>query len=338
MSIRHRPMRPNDVRECVAIVAADPVVGPRYSKSIADLAPAWLHLLRSNGFCGTSVFEEVDEGAVRARPRLLGVGASVFASDDFLREVKTPPSFWIGPELARRVIRGDSPLLSEKQVCEANSRGGLNLVMWHVCIRGEDVKRAEVGAELMAAFFNDHRGFRLKELVGQADSPEHLIGMRNTGGRMWNSAHGGYGAFEEQDLQDILSRPHISGLTREIAQKQLGTWIGYLFLFEPPRFAFRPSEQRLLLSALAGGTDEELSDDLGVSLSATKKMWSSIYRRVAEIDPELVPSDSQLDEGTSKRGRGKKQRLLAYLREHLQELRPFSRKLIGRVAAPSPRP
>ena len=74
MSIRHRPMQPNDVRECVEMVAAQPFVGPRYADSISNLRSAWLLLLSSGGFCSTSVVEEDLEGA---RSRMLGVGVSV---------------------------------------------------------------------------------------------------------------------------------------------------------------------------------------------------------------------------------------------------------------------
>jgi len=40
------------------------------------------------------------------------------------------------------------------------------------------------------------------------------------------------------------------------------------------------SEQRLLLTALQGGTDEELSDELGISHSASKD-WLLDLRRVS---------------------------------------------------------
>jgi DNA-binding CsgD family transcriptional regulator len=331
MSIRHRPMRPKDVRECVEIVAAHPIVAPRYGDSLADLRPALLRVFSSSGFCSAVVFEEIDESAGRSpsRPRLLGIGVSVFVSDDFLRELKTRPSFWIGPELARRVVRGDSPLLSEMQVREANSGRGLNLAVWHSCIREEDTKRADVWSELMAAFMENHRGFRLNELVAQGESPQHVEGMRNTGGHLFKFTNGRYGDFDGSPHR-IIQEPHIVGCAREMAQGQLGSWIGSLFLYEHPRFGFSRSEQRLLLSAMAGGTDEELSDELGVSIFTIKKMWRSVYRRVSACNPELIPSDAHADGDSSKRGRNKKQRLMAHLREHLQELRPVSRKLLQR--------
>ena len=129
-------------------------------------------------------------------------------------------------------------------------------------------------------------------------------------------------------MRAIVSKPHIVGLTREMALGRLGSWVGSLFLYEPPLFGFNVSEQRLLLSALAGGTDEQLSDDLGISLSAVKKTWRSIYDRVAACLPELIPGNSQPDGEASRRGKDKKQRLISYLREHPQELRPVSRKLL----------
>jgi hypothetical protein len=326
MSLRNRPMRPKDVRECVEFVAAHPFVGPRYGNAIEDLRSSWLRLLSCNGFCSAIVFEEELDGAA---PRMFGVGVTVFISDNFLRELKTPPGFWMSPEIARRVARGDhSPLLSQKEIQEANSQGGLNLAVWHACVGLEDTQRTEVWTELMTAFLDHHRGYLLKELLVQAESPEHLEGVRNTGGFLFKPEESRYGDLDGRDLRELVSEAHIMGLTREMALGHRGSWVGSLFSYEPPQFCFNVSEQRLLISALGGGTDEVLSDDLGISLSAVKKTWRSIYDRVAGCLPELIPGNSQPDGEASKRGRDKKQRLIAYLREHPQELRPVSRKLL----------
>lgn len=333
MSIRHRPMRLHDVRECVEIVAGQPFVGPRYGDSISNLRRAWLRLLSSDGLCSTSVIEEEIDGA---RPRMLGVGVSVVVSDDFLRELKTAPFRWVGPELAKRVARGDdSGLLSHKQVQEANSRGGLNLLIWHGSIRAEEAKRAEIWSELMGVFLENHRGFLFKEIVIQGESPEHLEGLRHSGGFLLRATDGCYGDFQGIDFQQLAGQPHVVGITRKIAVQQFGSWVSALFYYEPPRFGFSRSEQQLLLSALPGGTDEELGDQLGVSLSTVKKMWRSVYDRVAACLPELMPGNSPSNGDASKRGRDKKQRLISYLREHPQELRPVSRKLMRQNATPA---
>lgn len=332
MSIRHHPMRAKDVRECVELVTAQPFVAPRYGDSVSNLRSAWSRLLSSGGFCSTSVIEEDLEGS---RPRMLGVGVSVFVTDDFLREMKTPPFVWIGPEFAKRVARGDdSVLLSRKEVREANSRGGLNLLIWHGSIRTEDAKRAEIWSELMTVFLNNHRGFLFKEIVVQGESPEHLEGLRNSGGFLLRAADGRYGDIQAIDSHQLAREPHVVGITREIAVQQFGSWVSALFYYEPPRFGFSSSEQRLLLAALAGGTDEDLSDQLGVSLSTVKKTWRSVYDRVAECSPKLIPNNARPGGETLERGREKKQHLLSYLRTRPEELRPVSRKLLQRNATP----
>lgn len=265
---------------------------------------------------------------------MLGVGVSIVVSDDFLRELKTPPFFWVGPQLAERVARGDhSGLLSHKEVQQANSRGGLNLLIWHGSIRAEEAKRAEIWSELMGVFLENHRGFLFKEIVIQAESPEHLEGLRHSGGFLLRATDGCYGDFQGIDFHQLAGQPHVVGITREIAVQQFGSWVSALFYYEPPRFGFSRSEQQLLLSALAGGTDEELSNLLGITLSAVKKRWSSIYDRVGERLPRVISGNAKAQGGRAERGREKKQHLLAYLRQHAEELRPVSRKLLRQNGA-----
>ena len=69
-------------------------------------------------------------------------------------------------------------------------------------------------------------------------------------------------------------------LTRELALARVGSWATSLFSYSDPPIGFARSEQRLLDAALRGLTDEELTVELQVSLSAIKKTWRSIYSRV----------------------------------------------------------
>ncbi|SRR6266513_2148650 len=116
MAVRYRPMRPNDAKECVEIVAAHPFVGPRYGSGTTDLRTVWLSLLGREAFRAV-VFEDGEDTQVR----IMGVGVSAFVSHDFLLELKTPPFFWARPEMTKRVLCGESPLLSDKQVRQANA-------------------------------------------------------------------------------------------------------------------------------------------------------------------------------------------------------------------------
>ena len=316
MAFRHRPMKQNDVEECVEIVRGHPQLGPQYGRVIRDLRSVWLSLLGREAFRAV-VFEEAKDSQVHRA----GVGVSVFVSDDFLADLKTPPFFWIGPELTKRVLRGDSPLLADKQVRQANSNGGLAVVPWVGALDADYLQSGEALTAMIAAFVEEHRGFLLKELISNSTSMKNLEGAIRSGGMLLSPVDGRYVESLDRPLHEILATPYLVGLTRELAMARVGTWIASLFVYQSPQFGFRPSEQRLLLVALQGGTDEELAAVLGVSLSAVKKTWRSIYDRVAHHSPGLIP-DQVPEELTSERGKEKKQRLLVYLREHPEELRP----------------
>jgi hypothetical protein len=331
MTVRYRLMKPKDVPQCVERLAAHPVLGPRYGNLLEHFPSTIRSVLGLDSF-RAAVFEEFQGSTTR----FLGAGLSVFVSDDFVQELKTTPFFWVGPELVKRISGGNSPLLSDIALRDANSTVGLNLVVWHCMIHPEDLIRPEVGMHVAAAFEENHRGFRLRESIAQAECLEHLLGSRNIGASHFHRAENRYGNFPEVTAQNFASEPCNFGMSRDMALSGIhtGSWLGSLFVsYAPPQFCFNRSEQRLLSSALGGGTDEELSGELCISLAAVKKTWRMIYDRVAACQPELVPTNSQSEKWTQDRGKQKKQRLLAYLREHPEELRPVSRKLLQQEAA-----
>ncbi len=331
--LHYRPMQAEDVSPCVAIVAANAFLAPRYGDAIADLEETWLSLLGQIAFTGVIFEESVNAGA----HRLVGAGISAFISDAFVSEIKKPPLGWVGPEIVRRVCNGDSPILSDKEVAQANTRGGLNLFGWHGATSIEDAKRPDVLNFVFNSFIAVHRGFFIKELLGQADSPEVLQSMHNSGGYFYEPQLGTFVPSMHGTPGDLCRRPHLMGSTRELALA--GTWLAgsAIFSYQAPRFYFSRSEQRLLQAAMQGSTDVELSEELNVSASSVRRCWLSIYDRVAAAAPQVLGQHEQQnrDAASAVRGKGKKHRLLAYLREHPEELRPLSRKGTQAVAASS---
>jgi hypothetical protein len=322
-------MQPKDVPECVEIVATDPVAGHRYGPAIASLRQAWLAILGSESAIMV-VFEQT-EGR---RSTLCGVGVAVFVQDDFLRELKTKP-FWLGPELTRRITRGASPLLSDSQLREANSQGGLTVLTWESAFRPEFDKNPELRRLVANSFIENFRGFLLKEAIAaQAVNEDRLRWATETGGLLWDPSAGRYIERLERDPNEIIRNPYVLGVSREIEKRRRGTWIGAVFDYSPPRCGFSRAEQELLLAALRGesGTNEELAAALRVSVSVIKKTWSSIYDRAASSMPDLIPNDSRTDHGAVQRGKEKRRHLLAYLRDHPEELRPHSRKQLQQPA------
>jgi hypothetical protein len=326
--VRYRPMQPSDVHESVQIIARHPVISARYGSVIADLPAAWLRMLSSEA--GDGWVFHAEEGS---RAPICFVGVSVIVNDDFVRELKTPPRFWPGPELTKRILRGDFLGLSEKQVRDGNSRGGLNLVVWEGCAHRDFESNPELYRCAMEGFVQVHRGYLWNEVINApAESVERLHWTLKTGGLLWDSETDRYVETLNDEAQEIVGRPHVVGVRRKelLERPWLGaaSWVGRLFDYHPPLLGFNRSEQRVLASALAGATDEHLSGMLGTSVPAIKKTWASIYRRVADHMPELIPDAFQSDAGGSPRGKEKRRELLAYLREHPEELRPVARKLL----------
>ena len=324
MDLRYRLMQKRDVAECVEIIAAHPVIGPRYRGRVkTDLYQAWLGLLGSEAMKAV-VFEESEGSQVTVG----SFGVSVIVTDDFMRELKTPPLFWIGPELARRVLLGVSPVLSEKQIREGNSKEGLNLVVWESIPRSGFDNRADIYHLMVASFIMIHRGFLWKEMVTtQLESAERMQWAVNAGGLLWNPSARRYGHCPEKNYPKVVRQPHIVGITRDIESGRPGSWVGTLFDYHQPKCGFSHREQQLLHSALSGGTNDEVSDQVGVSRATVKNAWRSIYNRAISSLPELFLDDTQ-----AKRGKEKKRRLLAYLRDHPEEFRPISRKLLQQAS------
>lgn len=317
MAITYRPMLPKDVHECVDIVAAHPVMRQRYGDALSNLKAVWLALIGREAF-RTAVFEDFQN----SHPRIVGVGVSVFVSDDFLRALKQSPFFWVGPELTKWLSSGQPALLSDREMRQRNARGGLTVATWEGAIRTEFLHCPEVLTVFCAAFIQNHQGFLLNEVLGQGMTRDTLdLSVRS--GFLLLQEDGRYGDSTGKPLDEVFEKPHHIGLTRELALSRVGSWVGSLFVYQSPQCGFRPSEQRLLLTALWGGTDEELANVLGVSLSAVKKMWLSIYERVSSHLPSVLPNRASGQESVE-RGREKKQRLLNYLRDHPEELRPAS--------------
>jgi hypothetical protein len=100
-----------------------------------------------------------------------------------------------------------------------------------------------------------------------------------------------------------------------------------MYRYQEPVLRLSPAEQNLLAAALSGKTDAELSAVLGLSIEAIKKRWMSIFDRVDEFKADIL---TRTDEDSDGRGPQKRHRVVAYVRNHPEELRPFAWDRKGR--------
>jgi hypothetical protein len=319
-------MRADDIAACVDLVKADPILAPRYGVAIKLLPAVWSRLLGQESF-RAFVFEVSNSG----RKKIITVAIAAFVADDFAHRMKTAPFVWIGPEITRRVAEGRSPLLSDRELGEANSAGALNLVIWTCCIHRQYVTEPEVHNFSVSAFIELHSGYYLREGMVQAESEGHVQQVLGSGGLNFCAREGRYVMPSAEEAQRLPDQPHLLGITRDSAERQIGTWITAMFRYQPPRLGLSRKQQRLLTAAMNGGTDAELAAELDISVAAVKKSWRDIYDRVYDWVPELLPAEGSRAESGSERGKAKKHRLLSYMREHPEELRPIARKKHKRI-------
>ena len=143
------------------------------------------------------------------------VGVGVIVNDDFVRDLKTPPHFWLGPELTKRILRGESPLLSEKQIRDANSSGGLNHVVWEGCALRELKTTPNCTASPSTHLFGIHRGYLWKEVISPADGQRRAAALDaedRGGGLLWDDAADRYVDTVNGNAEDIVRRPHVVGV------------------------------------------------------------------------------------------------------------------------------
>ena len=264
----------------------------------------------------------------RAKPlasRIVSFSATVFVTDEFCCQAQSKLPPYLGVHVARRFLSHKLPLLNRKQVARANARKGLNVIMCFGGCQSDGVSPEQLLAvreKQSEAFHLGHRGYRMKEFLADAIGGEAAQWMLDSGAHLRRD-YSRY--FEKQGapMPEASQRPRLVGLTRKEALANPGRYLSSFFVYTPPRFHFTPSEQLLLQHALEGETCDELAKSLFISPWTVKKRWHAIYERVANVDPELLGPVGNGPHVAS-RGAERRRHLLHYLRQHLEELRPWS--------------
>jgi hypothetical protein len=299
-----RPISEADLSSCLEIQTAcigDEIVGRSTALRI------WKDLLHDASFLANVIESE----RPLAGHRIVACGMGVFVTKAFAdHEIKKPR-----PGLNSRIIAGiasgESPLLIRAQIAEGNAGGGVDFVnmygMWREGILNFD-QVSEVQALLGTSFVEHFAGYRFNRVLKEAVGKSSIALARATGTyRMVAEFKDSESALVVATRDSVLTAPYSVAAA--------------LYRYQAPELHLRPAEQNLLAAALAGKTDAELSEDLGLSIEAIKKRWMSIFDRIDEFKPEILSRSEADSDG---RGPQKRHRVVAYIRSHPEELRPFS--------------
>ena len=242
--------------------------------------------------------------------RLIGLGAAVFVADAFVNRELRDPRPDINSRIMAAVAFRNPVLATRDDIANGNAGEGLNVVViggfWKDSILSI-TQRREVQILLPSSFAECLSGYRIRQILYESvDEPEKKF--------VDNSIVFTPIAEFPQEGRVI----HL--MTSESASLVPGSLANVIFSYKEPLLRLRESDQQLLLAALTGAIDSELAVSLNISLSAVKARWRSVYSRLAEIMPDLVGVESSAGE----RGPQIRHVVLAYVRAHPEELRPYA--------------
>lgn len=324
--MRHRFLRKSDLQACLELINPGFEVRPDVR---ARLPQIWGRLLDEERMIA-HVIEDPAETGPRA---FAAFGMSVFATDAFVDAYLSAPRPGLARLVYEEIADGRSPVLGVEGVRAAGAGDGLNLIVLHYVQRDWDLTRPKARETLYAGHASirlAHEGYKVKRLLDEGFGVQRQI-MEAGGLLLKHDFDAGAPGRPKRE------RSALYGLYREDVGDSLpGTTASFLFREAQPRFGFSPAEQRVLLRAvIEDGTDHEIAAELGISPDAVKRVWRRAYERVAAAEPALLAGAGAEPELT--RGHEKRRHLLAYLRMHLEELRPISRAP-GRSRRPAPAP
>ncbi|MEO8797576.1 MAG: hypothetical protein ABI551_06805, partial [Polyangiaceae bacterium] len=229
------------------------------------LVAMWTELLGSES-CRTV---GVDDRRRPPETRLVGFGMSVFATDDFTRRVLAGHPF-LSRAFLEQWQSGARPFLTRKEVAEANAGDGVNLVILHYgwCNDVSPEDMATIQVVQTERFIYDHAGYLTKEYVHEVfGGPlrEFMLASGMTvkqdyGEETWREALAGVPEENWPYLTTYGDEASRAGTLAAIFRSKSTR----------PRFGFSPGEQRLLLLALDGRSDEELAAALALSAWTVK--------------------------------------------------------------------
>jgi len=282
-------------------------------------ASAWKQLLGMAHATRSAVVEMRQKDQVE----IVGFGLGSFVKKSFVEDELRNPR----PGLNARVIESivdDNPVIATyAEVRDANTRGDLQQVIldtsWKYGTLAEEQVH-EVRVLLGRAYQEIFAGYRFSRILWESVDGHDLWHLKDQRSfrlvdrfedfrranpeTTWNADRALLAATSESMRAD----PH--SIAAELFQHHV-----------QPQFGLRRGEQELLELALEGGDDVSIAKSLFVTLPAIKRRWSNIFERVGAIRPDLCPAD-----GDGTRGIQKRQRILTYVRNHPEELRPFEFK------------
>jgi len=310
---------PQDFAPCVALLKSNQCF--KASNSFFEqLESLWQRMVAKKLFCGFVVWEDPE---LPDDERIISFAMSVVISDSFAEQINNNRMPWLAHRLYESVSstnKSGALLLDQQQIAQANAGDGINLVVLHNPLRFH--RLADPRNQLLLplgpkAFYFSHDGFYTKSIYWEVFGSESATFLSSGGYRELHdySDHADVAGIAQDRI------PYLYKMERDDSGMQSylpnNLW---LFTRRRPQMRFTPKQQLLLMYALSGESDRELQGTLSISEDAVKQAWKNIMHRAVAAQP--IRFAQELADGGG-RGQSRRHLLLSYLRQHMEELRPY---------------
>jgi hypothetical protein len=296
-------------------------VTPLHSSLIARLPQVIDFLAEEDAIIGTVVEAKVGRSS---ETRLVGATVLGFVSEKTASDYNSAPYPALSSNLLSQVTpKSPGPFLSRKEQAEGNTGDGLEQVIIEFAVDPMDIRHPDFGGimhELYSSHFQFERGYNVKSVCVEASAAlEPLI----TGTGLSLVKY-----FDIDGTNEDIEIPSGIGtkrgyyrITRNDMPKLAPSCAAAIIMtYMKPTFRFTPTEQRLLKRSIEGKTDEQIAEALEISRDAVKQTWRTIYDHVLSVMPDIIEDDAE--DVLAGRGSEKRRRIIAHVRNNLQELKP----------------
>ena len=316
MALHCRKAMSADLTRCQALAAAWGR-GVHTADTLDALPGVWRQLLGD----GSLVMYVFVDDALPPDTTVQGFVTAGFATDAWAQDVMAHDRPYLCRQLVYATLRGEQRLLAAREHGAANGAEGVHAFGLDFALASSDWYRPSVMRWFPSMEYSLRdwlAGWKLQSLVREMPGQDTCVLARAAGYPLLRDLRRAVPADTP-----ARERPYLCGTTRERALRKPASIAARFFLYQEPVFKFSPGEQEVLRLALGPTSDEAIAIALHVSANTVKMRWRRIFDAVREQRPTLLPDDADRD--TRQRGSEKRRHLLAYVREHPEELRPRRR-------------
>jgi hypothetical protein len=307
-----RPVGEADLRDCLLLHPAR--VGAERI-GLKRALRAWKVIFNN----GDSRVAYLVEKITSEDKEIVGFGMAVFVTSSFADATLANPLPGLNASIVESVDAGKSVIPTYRYLQTANASATLDHVVMYSCEKQSSLNPNELGLVrnyLARAYMESFAGYRLRRMLYEIVSEDEFEKIK---------------AYRGICIVKRLSAPTLPGNPPWKGDRALCEATAETFAEDPasvaarpfierssPILNFSPSQKKLLVAALRGAENAELAHHLCRTPAAIKRTWAGIFERCVQRNPALLP----ITKG-SLRGQQKRYKVMAYVREHPEEIRPF---------------